>query len=216
MKPGIVGRKEGMTRVVDSTGVVTPVTVVRAGPCTVLQVKSKETDGYTALQIGFEDAKPHRSTKPLIGHAAKAGVGPKRVSRELRTVDEPELSLGDVLTVDQFVEGEVKFVDVTGTSKGKGYAGAMKRWGFGGQPASHGTERKHRSPGSIGGHANLGLGRGVRKGKKMAGHMGHERITQRCLKLVDVDKDNNLLLIKGSIPGPVGGLVLVRQSKTKG
>lgn len=205
-----------MTRVVDPTGVVTTVTVVRAGPCTVLQVKNTETDGYDAVQVGFEDVKPHRSTKPQIGHCAKSGVGPKKFIRELRSADEVSLSSGDVLTVEQFLEGDVKFVDVTGTSKGKGFAGPMKRWGFGGQPASHGTERKHRSPGSIGGHANLGLGRGVRKGKKMAGHMGHERITQRCLKLVEVDRENNLLLIKGSIPGPNGGLVMVRQAKTKG
>lgn len=216
MSPGILGRKEGMTRVVDPTGVVTTVTVVRAGPCTVLQVKNNETDGYDAVQVGFEDVKPHRSTKPRIGHCAKSGVGPKRFIRELRSDDEVSLSSGDVMTVAQFVEGEVKYVDVTGTSKGKGFAGPMKRWGFGGQPASHGTERKHRSPGSIGGHANLGMGRGVRKGKKMAGHMGHERITQRCLKLIDVDTENNLLLIKGSIPGPNGGLVMVRQAKTKG
>jgi len=216
MRLGILGRKEGMTRVIDPSGVVTPVTVVRAGPCTVLQVKSCDSDGYDAVQIGFEDVKPHRSTKPSIGHAAKAGAGPKRVLRELRTAGKAELSPGDVVTVEQFAEDEVKYVDVSGTSKGKGFAGAMKRWGFGGQPASHGTERKHRSPGSIGGHANLGLGRGVRKGKRMGGHMGHARITQRCLKLVGVDAENDLLLIKGSVPGPNGGLVVVRQSKTKG
>ncbi len=216
MTPALIGRKVGMTRVIDPTGEVTPVTVVQAGPCTVLQLKTVETDGYNAVQLGFEDVKPHRSTKPLIGHAGKAGTGPKRFARELRLDESPELELGAVVTVGQFSEAEVQYVDVTGTTKGRGVAGVMRRWGFGGQPASHGTERKHRSPGSIGGHANTGLGRGVKKGKHMAGHMGDVQRTQRCLKLVGVDADNNLLLVKGSIPGPSNGLLFVRQSKTKG
>lgn len=205
-----------MTRVIDAAGDVTPVTVMQAGPCTVLQVKNQESDGYNAVQIGFEDVKPHRSTKPLIGHAGKAGTGPKRSIREIRLVDAPSAELGEVLTVSVFEEGEVKFVDVVGTTKGKGFAGPMKRWGFGGQPASHGVERKHRSPGSIGGHANLGTGRNIKKGKKMGGHMGHARMTETCLELVAIDKENNLLLVKGSVPGPNGGLLFVRQSKTKG
>lgn len=216
MTPSLLARKIGMTRVIDASGDVTPVTVMQAGPCTVLQVKNQETDGYNAVQMGFEDIKPHRSTKPMIGHAGKAGTGPKRTAHEIRLAEEPAVSLGDVVTVSIFEENEVKFVDIVGTTKGKGFAGVMKRWGFGGQPASHGVERKHRSPGSIGGHANLGTGRNIKKGKKMGGHFGHIRKTERCLKLVAVDKENNLLLVKGSVPGPNGGLLFVRQAKTKG
>ncbi len=216
MIPSLLAKKVGMTRIINAAGDVTPVTVMQAGPCTVLQVKNKETDGYDALQFGFEDVKPHRSTKPHIGHAGKAGTGPKRSVRELRLDDESTLAAGDVVTVGIFEESEVKYVDVSGTTKGKGFAGGMKRWGFGGQLASHGVERKHRSPGSIGGHANLGTGRNIKKGKKMSGHMGSVRKTSRCLELVAVDKENNLLLVKGSVPGPNGGLLFVRQSKTKG
>lgn len=216
MTPGLIGRKVGMTRVIDASGEVTPVTVVQAGPCTVLQIRTMKRDGYHAVQIGFEDVKPHRSTKPLIGHAGQAGTGPKRVCREIRLADAVEVSPGEVVTVETFSENDVKYVDVTGTTKGRGFAGVMKRWGFGGQPATHGVERKHRSPGSIGGHANLGLGQGIRKGKKMSGQMGNVRVTQRCLKLVGVDQARNLLLVKGSIPGPNNGLLFVRQSKTKG
>ncbi|NOX58420.1 MAG: 50S ribosomal protein L3 [Planctomycetes bacterium] len=215
MIPSLLAKKIGMTRIIDPSGNVTPVTVMQAGPCTVLQVKTVETDGYNAVQLGFEDAKPHRSTKPLIGHAGKAGTGPKRQAREIRLMDQPDVELGDVVTVEIFEENEVKFVDIAGTTKGKGFAGVMKRWGFGGQPASHGVERKHRSPGSIGGHANLGTGRNIKKGKKMGGHLGDFRETARCLKLVAVDKENNLLLVKGSVPGPNGGLLFVRQAKTK-
>lgn len=215
MMPGLLGKKIGMTRVVDPGGEVTPVTVVQAGPCTVLQVKTAETDGYGAVQLGIEDVKPHRASKPRIGHCGKAGTGPKRFAREFRTAGDPEFSAGDVLTVGLFAEAEVKYVDVTSRTKGKGFAGVMKRWNFGGQPASHGTERKHRSPGSIGGHSNKLRGRGVKKGKHMAGHLGDEQVTQRCLKLVAVDAENNLLLIKGSVPGPRGSLVLVRKSKTR-
>ncbi len=214
MTPALIGKKVGMTRIHGDNGVVTPVTVVQAGPCTVLQVKDNESDGYDAVQMGFEDCKPHRSTRPLIGHAAKAGTGPKRFARELRLNESADVSAGDVLSVDQFNEG-VNFVDVTATSKGRGFQGVMKRWGFGGQLASHGVERKHRSPGSIGGHSDVARGCGIRKGKKMAGHMGHVRRTARNLKLMGVDVENNLLLIKGSVPGPNGGVVFVRQAKTK-
>lgn len=215
MIPALIGRKVGMTRVIDAAGEVTPVTVVKAGPCTVLQVKTVESDGYNAVQLGFEDVKPHRSTMPLIGHAGKAGTGPKRVAREIRLNGAPELEAGAVVTVDLFSTDEVAYVDVTGTSKGRGFAGAMRRWGMGGQPASHGTERKHRSPGSIGGMGQRGRGRCIKKGKRMPGHWGDERITQRCLKLVGVDAANNLLLVKGSVPGPEDGLLFVRVSKTK-
>lgn len=215
VKPALLGTKIGMTRVIDEKGVVTAVTVINAGPCTVLQVRTVDKEGYDAIQMGYLDRKPHRSTLPLIGHAAKAGVGPKRFAREVRLEGPTDLSAGDVLTVEQFT-ADVAYVDVTGTSKGRGFAGVMKRHGFGGLCASHGVERKHRSAGSIGGHSNIGLGRGVKKGKKMAGHFGHTRRTQLELKLVGVDTERNLLLIKGSVPGPNGGLVMVRQSKTAG
>jgi large subunit ribosomal protein L3 len=216
MTAALLGKKIGMTSVLDERGVVEPVTVVKAGPCVVLQVKDEKTDGYDALQLGFEDVKPHRSTKPLIGHAAKASTGPKRVCREVRLSEPAEVSRGDVLTVESFSSGEVSYVDVSGTTKGKGFAGVMKRHKFGGKEASHGVERKHRSAGSIGGHADLGLGRGVKKGKRMAGHLGDVNRTISSLKLVKVDVENDLLLIGGSIPGAKGTVVLVRQAKKKG
>jgi len=217
MTAALLGKKIGMTRVYDQDGMMVPVTVIQAGPCSVLQVKKAGAtpDGYNAVQLGFEDVKPHRSTVPLIGHAAKAGTGPKRFVREVRTLEPPAAAAGDVWTVESFEEAEVRFVDVIGTTKGRGFAGVMKRHGFGGQPASHGTERKHRSPGSIGGHANLGTGRNIKKGKRMAGHMGHVRRTSKNQRLVQVDKEHNLLLVQGSVPGPNGGYVIVRQAKTK-
>jgi len=205
-----------MTSILSDRGVVEPVTVVKAGPCVVLQVKGKETDGYDAVQIGFEDVKPHRSTKPLIGHAAKANTGPKRSCGEIRLNQPAEVARGDVLSVEAFQTAEVNYVDVTATTKGKGYAGVMKRHHFGGKEASHGVERKHRSSGSIGGHANLGLGRGVKKGKRMAGQLGDVRRTISSLKLVKVDVENDLLLIRGSIPGANGSVVYVRQAKKRG
>lgn len=214
MTPALIGKKIGMTRIHNDQGVATPVTVVEAGPCTVLQVKDPDTDGYHAIQMGFGDCKPHRTTKPIIGHSAKAGTGPKRIAREMRLDDAAGISAGDVLTVEQFNE-DVNYVDVVATSKGRGFAGVMKRWGFGGQPASHGVERKHRSPGSIGGHSDVARGCGVRKGKKMAGHMGHVRRTVKSLKLVGVDVENNLLLIRGSVPGPNGAFVFVKKAKTR-
>lgn len=215
MIPALLGTKIGMTRVHDATGTVRPVTVVRAGPCTVLQVRNGECDTYDAVQLGFGDVKPNRSTKPLIGHAAKAGTGPKRYAREIRLASASDVALGDVVTVELFAEG-VPFVDVIGVSKGRGFSGVMRRHGFGGQPASHGTERKHRSPGSIGGSGDRLRGRCVRRGKRMAGQFGNTRVTARNLRLVAVDKENHLLLIEGSVPGPNGNMVLVRKSKTKG
>ena len=166
------------------------------------------------MQLGYNDVKPHRSSLPNIGHAAKAGTGPKAFVREIRT-DASEAALGDVWTVELFEQAETKQVDIIGTTKGVGFAGPMKRHGFGGQPASHGTERKHRSPGGIGGSAPLGLGRSVKKGKRMGGQMGNVRRTSRNQELVRIDKENNLLLVKGSVPGPNGGYVLVRQAKTR-
>jgi len=215
MVAALIGKKIGMTQVPEPDGSVVPVTVVQAGPCTVLQVKTTERDGYEAVQLGYEDQKPQRSTKPLIGHAAKAGSGPKKYIREIRLPEPTDKNPGDVVTVEMFQERGVHYVDVTGTTKGRGFAGVMKRHGFGGQPASHGTERKHRSPGSIGGHASGALGRGIKKGLRMAGHYGHERRTVRNQRLVAVDTTHHLLLIKGSIPGPNGGLVVVREAKAK-
>ena len=212
VKPALLGRKIGMTRVVDEMGQVAPVTIIQAGPCTVIQVKTLERDGYHAVQLGFEAVKPHRATKPLIGHAAVAGTGPKRVHREVRHGQAVDVAPGDVVTVELFEQGGVERVDVTGATKGRGFAGVMRRHGFGGQRATHGVERKHRAPGSISGSAPLGRGRSVKKGKRMPGHMGNVRRTARNQKLLAVDKENNLLLVEGSVPGPNGGLLLVRQS----
>jgi len=213
MLPAILGRKIGMTQVYGADGAVQPVTVVQAGPCAVLQVKTVATDGYDAVQIGFQEHKPHRATRPQIGHAAKAGLAPRRFVREVRLSAPADLAAGAEVTVAVF-EG-VPFVDVVGTCKGKGFQGGMKRHHFGGQPASHGTERKHRSPGSIASYSsNRGTGGKPKRGKRMAGHMGAARRTSRNHKLVGIDKDNHLLLIKGAVPGPSGGVVFVRRSKT--
>ncbi len=215
MRPAILGTKIGMTRVLGDRGTVEPVTVVKAGPCVVLQVKSRQKDGYDAIQLGYGEVKPHRSSKPMIGHAAKAATGPKKVVREVRLTEASDLSAGDVLTVEQFAEASVEHVDVTGITKGKGFAGVMKRHGFGGKEASHGVERKHRSAGGIGGSADAGTGRGVKKGKRMAGHMGHERCTVSSVRLIKVDAEQDLMLIRGSIPGSNGSVVLVRRAKKK-
>jgi large subunit ribosomal protein L3 len=216
MNAAILGRKVGMTRVFAEDGASVPVTVVEAGPCPVLQVKTKESDGYEAVQLGFLDARASRSTRPQIGHTRKAQAKPQKFVREIRLHEPTERQVGEKITVGLFEEQEIKFVDVIGTSIGKGFQGVMKRHHFGGQPATHGTERKHRSAGGIGASGNRGFGRCIKKGKKMPGHMGHERITVRNQKLISVDKDRNLLLIEGAIPGPDGGYVVVYQAKTKG
>lgn len=217
MIPTILGKKVGMTQVFEPSGARVPVTVVQAGPCVILQIKSQAgCDGYNAVQLGFDDAKPHRSTCPEIGHARKAQTSPKRFIKEVRLPAATDKKLGDTVTVDLFSSADVKFVDVVGTSKGKGFQGAMGRWGFGGMPASHGTERKHRSPGSNSGRCqNRGTSGMIKKGKRNAGHEGDVQRTARCQRLVAVDTENNLLLIKGSVPGPNGGYVIVRKSKTK-
>ncbi len=220
MPAALLGRKVGMTRLYDEDGKNVPVTIIQAGPCVVSQIKTEETDGYNAIQIAFEDVKGRNSTMPLIGHDGKAGTGPKRVHREFR-VSEDELAnyeVGQSLNVDAFAES--KYVDVIGTSKGKGYAGTMKRHGFKGQLASHGTERKHRSPGSVGGRsAYLGGGR-PKKGIRMAGQMGNARVTIRSVDVVKRDKDKNLIVVKGPVPGANGGLVVIREAvrlyKSKG
>jgi large subunit ribosomal protein L3 len=214
MKAAILGKKVGMTQVYDEAGVLHPVTVVQAGPCNVLQVKTVASDGYDAVQIGFDDVKPQRAVAPAIGHAAKAGCKPKRHIREMRLTDPAgDVQPGQAITVEAF--SGVAFVDVIGTTKGKGFAGVMKRHNFKGQPASHGCERKHRSPGAISSHSsNRGTGGKPKRGKKMAGHMGDARCTTRNIRVVRVDSENNLLLVKGALPGANGGLVFIRVSKT--
>lgn len=204
-----------MTRVFDKDGASVPATLVEAGPCPILQVKTCDCDGYDAIQLGFDKAKPSRSTLPQIGHAKKAGTVPHRFVREVRLTEPAEAKAGDVVTVEVFEEQAVNFVDVVGTSIGKGFQGVMRRWNFSGQEASHGVERKHRSAGGIGGSGDLGEGRGIKLGKKMPGQWGRERCTARNQRLVSIDKDRNLLVIKGAIPGPDGGYVIVSKAKTK-
>jgi large subunit ribosomal protein L3 len=202
---GVLGEKLGMTQVWDESNRVVPVTVVKAGPCVVTQVRTPETDGYSAVQIAFGAIDPRKVTKPQAGHYAKAGVTPRRHTVEIRTADASEYVLGQELGPDLFAVGQL--VDVVGTTKGKGFAGVMKRHGFHGLRASHGVQRKHRSPGSIGGCATPGR---VFKGMRMAGRMGGERQTTQNLQVHAVDTDRGLLLIKGAVPGPKGGLVFVR------
>lgn len=202
---GLLGEKLGMTQVWDDNNRVVPVTVVKAGPCVVTQVKSPETDGYSSVQIAFGAIDPRKVNKPATGHFAKAGVTPRRHLVELRTDDASEYAVGQELAVELFEAGQE--VDVVGTTKGKGYAGVMKRHGFAGVSASHGAHRNHRKPGSIGGCATPGR---VFKGMRMSGRMGVARQTTQNLTIHAIDAENGLLLIKGAVPGPKGGLVLVR------
>jgi large subunit ribosomal protein L3 len=214
MTPALLGTKVGMTRIYDEKGNVIPVTVVQAGPCAVTQVKTVDNDGYDAVQIGFEEIKAKYSTFPLIGHCAKSGTTPRKHFREIKLKQPTTITAGSSVDVKSF--SEVKWVDVIGTSKGKGTAGVMKRHHFGGQPASHGTERKHRSPGSIASRATWrGQCGKPKKGVRMAGHMGMDQVTTRNHPLVKIDSENNLLLIKGALPGPNGGVLFIRQSYTK-
>ncbi|MBM2619157.1 50S ribosomal protein L3 [Actinoplanes sp. LDG1-06] len=206
---GILGAKLGMTQVWDNNKVV-PVTVVQAGPCVVTQVRTDEKDGYSAVQLAFGAIDPRKVNKPEGGHFAKAGVSPRRHVVELRTTDAGEYELGQEVTVDSFAVGSV--IDVTGKTRGKGYAGVMKRHGFHGLKSSHGVERKHRSPGSIGACATPGR---VFKGVRMAGRMGSQRFTVQNLTVQAVDAENNLILVKGAVPGPKGALVLVRSAAKK-
>ncbi|MGC4803805.1 50S ribosomal protein L3 [Micromonospora sp. DT233] len=201
---GILGAKLGMTQVWDNNRVV-PVTVVQAGPCVISQVRNADKDGYSAVQLAYGTIDPRKVKKPISGHYAKADVAPRRHIVELRTTDAADYSLGQEVTVEQFPAGVS--IDVTGKTKGKGYAGPMKRHGFHGLRASHGVERKHRSPGSIGACATPGR---VFKGTRMAGRMGGVRFTVQNLTVQAVDTENNLLLVRGAIPGPKGALVLVR------
>lgn len=207
----LMGTKLGMTRVFNDQGISLPVTVIAMAPNIVTQIRTLEKDGYCAVQLGFDEVKPRNSTQSLIAHDAKAGTTPKRYHREFTTTAK-ELSnftVGQSLTVAAFEN--VGFVDVIGTSKGKGFQGTMKRHHFKGMFASHGTERKHRSPGSIGGLcSNRGFGGGLKKGKRMSGHMGDVRRTCRSLDIVRIDAENNLLLVKGTVPGSIRKMVMVQ------
>ena len=202
---GILGEKLGMTQVWDDANRVVPVTVVKAGPCVVTQVRTPEVDGYDAVQIAFGAIDPRKVSKPVTGHFEKAGVTPRRHLVEIRTEDAASYTLGQEVTAEVFVAGQP--VDVSGTTKGKGFAGVMKRHGFSGVSASHGAHRNHRKPGSIGACATPGR---VFKGVRMAGRMGGERQTTQGLTVHSVDAEKGLILIKGAVPGPKGGLVLVR------
>jgi large subunit ribosomal protein L3 len=213
----LLGKKVGMTRVYDELGHLIPVTVIQAGPCIITQIKTGETDGYNAVQMGFDDVKPSRRKQPEVGHVRKANTNPKRFIREWRLPSgtKTECKPGDSLTVSIFAG--TKLVDIVGTSKGKGFAGPMKRYGFKGFPASHGTERKHRAPGSIAARAmNAGMGGGLKRGKRMAGHMGDDRVTAKNHVLVAIDEERNLLVVKGTVPGPSGGYCVVKTAKSLG
>lgn len=208
---GILGTKLGMTQVFDEANRIVPVTVVRAEPNVVTQIRDQETNGYAAVQLSYGAIDPRKVNKPETGHFARAGVTPRRYTVELRTTDAAEYSVGQEITADVFPAGSV--VDVTATSKGKGYAGVMKRHGFKGQGASHGNQAKHRAPGSIGGCATPAR---VFKGVRMAGRMGHVKVTTQNLTVHRVDGAESLILIKGAVPGPRGGLVFVRSAAKGG
>ena len=205
-KMGILGRKLGMTRIFAGDGQALAVTVIEAGPCAVTQIKTQETDGYNALQIGFELEKDKRITRAARGHFAKCTRGIFRYTREIRFVDAPTQNLGDELTVAMFKVGDV--VKVTGKSIGKGFQGRMRRWNFAGSKDSHGCEKVHRNNGSIGNNTFPGH---VFKGRKMAGHWGNETVTELGLKVVSVRLEDNVILVKGAVPGPKNGLIFVRQ-----
>jgi len=211
-KIAILGRKVGMTRYFLEDGRNIPVTVIEAGPCVVTQVKTADRHGYAAVQIAFDDMKARNSTIPMIAHDAKAGSGPKRVHREIRMADDAAANgfqLGQTIDVGA-LEGTA-YVDVVGTSKGKGFAGNMKRNNFKGMCATHGTERKHRTSGGIGSHGtDRGHGAKIKKGKRMSGHMGDERVTVRSLDVVKIDAEKNLLLVKGPVPGANDGYLFIR------
>jgi large subunit ribosomal protein L3 len=204
---GVLGKKLGMTQVFDANNKMVPVTVVEAGPCVVTQIRTPEKDGYSAVQIAFGAIDPKKISKPLAGHFAKAGLTPRRSIAELRTLDTSSYSVGQELGATVFAAGEL--VDATGTSTGKGTAGVMKRHGFGGLGSSHGVDRKHRMPGSIGACSTPGR---VFKGMRMSGVMGGVRVTTQNLVVHSIDADRNLLLIKGSVPGPDGQLVFIRSA----
>ena len=204
MKKGLIGKKIGMTQIFDEAGNVIPVTVVEAGPCTVTQIKTVENDGYQAVQVGFGDVKVSRVNKPMKGHFDKADVAPKKTLKEFRLESIDGIEVGNILKADTFEVGEI--VDVKGTSKGHGTAGAIKRWNFSRLRMTHGTGPNHRHAGSLGACSSPSR---VFKGKKMAGHYGHETVTVQNLTVVKVDAESNLIAIKGAIPGPKGGIVVI-------
>lgn len=204
MKKGLIGKKVGMTQIFDESGKVIPVTVVEAGPCTVTQIKTVENDGYQAIQVGFGDVKVSRVNKPMKGHFDKADVAPKKTLKEFRLESIDGIEVGNIIKADTFEVGET--VDVKGTSKGHGTAGAIKRWNFSRLRMTHGTGPNHRHAGSLGACSSPSR---VFKGKKMAGHYGHETVTVQNLKVAKVDVENNLIAIKGAIPGPKGGIVVI-------
>jgi large subunit ribosomal protein L3 len=204
---GILGRKMGMTQIFDAQSRVVPVTVIKAGPCSVSGIRTNEKDGYSAIQISLSESKAKGLSKPELGHTEKAGVPPARHLVELRLADLAGFEVGQQIKADVFAKGDR--ADVIGVSKGKGFAGVMKRHNFHGKSASHGTERKHRSPGSVGACATPAR---VFRGLKMAGHMGHERVTMLNLEVVEADAARDLILIRGAVPGPNGGVVLVRST----
>ncbi len=206
MNKGIIGKKLGMTQLFDANGNVVPVTVIEAGPCVVAQKKTVENDGYDAVQVGYGDLKASKVNGPMKGHFAKNDVAPKKVLREFRLADCSALNVGDIIKADVFAEGDA--IDVCGTSKGKGYAGVVKRWNFSRLKESHGTGPVHRHGGSLG---VIDPAR-VFKGKKMAGHLGNERVTVQNLKVVKVDAENNIIAVKGAVPGPKGGIVVLFDS----
>lgn len=204
MKKGIIGKKIGMTQIFDENGKVIPVTVIETGPCVVTQKKTVENDGYDAVQVGFGDVKVSKLNKPLKGHFAKNDVAPKKTLKEFRLEDCSALNVGDIIKADTFAEGEI--VDVKGTSKGHGTAGAIKRWNFSRLRESHGTGPNARHQGSLGACSSPSR---VFKGRKMAGHYGHETVTVQNLLVAKVDNENNLIAIKGAVPGPKGGIVVI-------
>lgn len=207
MQKGLIGKKIGMTQLFLDNGNVVPVTVVEAGPCVIVQKKTVENDGYEAVQFGYGDVKASRVNRPMKGHFAKNDVAPKKVLREFRFADISALNVGDIIKADTFAAGDK--VDVVGTSKGKGTAGAIKRWNFGRLKESHGTGPVARHAGSLGACSDPSR---VFKGKKLAGHLGNERVTIQNLDVVKVDVENNLIAIKGAIPGPKGGIVVISDS----
>ncbi len=208
MKKGLIGKKIGMTQIFDEKGNVIPVTVVEAGPCAVVQKKTAENDGYEAIQLGYGDQKAQRVNKPMKGHFAKGDVAPKKVLKEFRFDDIDALNVGDILKADVFAAGDK--IDVIGTSKGKGTAGSIKRWNFSRLKESHGTGPVARHAGSLGACSDPSR---VYKGKKLAGHLGAERVTIQNLTVAKVDAENNLIAIKGAIPGPKGGIVVIADAK---
>lgn len=207
MLKGLIGKKVGMTQIFDDAGSVIPVTLIEAGPCYVTQVRQSDKDGYSAVQLGFGEAKPRRLSGGQLGHLKRNSLPPLRFLREFRTKS-PELNEGDALKVDVFSIGE--FVDVIGTSKGKGFAGAMKRHHFGGGPKTHGQSDRQRAPGSRGSGTTPGR---VNKGARGPGHMGNERVTTQNLKVVLVDPERNLLGVRGSVPGSKGGILMIKEAR---